>query len=72
MPLANDILQNNKRKGSKVVGEFWKVLSGALRDVIKSREEFGRNAALRLISTGEEKKVFGSWGQLLKEELVGR
>ncbi|XWS40555.1 hypothetical protein CRYUN_Cryun17cG0005500 [Craigia yunnanensis] len=70
--LANDILQNSRRKGSEFVGEFWKVLPGALRDVIESGDEFGRNAALRLISIWEERKVFGSRGQILKEELVGR
>ncbi|XWS43976.1 hypothetical protein CRYUN_Cryun15aG0005200 [Craigia yunnanensis] len=70
--LANDILQNSRRKGSEFVGEFWKVLPGALRDVIESEDEFGRNSALRLISIWEERKVFGSRGQLLKEELVGR
>ncbi|XVE67658.1 hypothetical protein DITRI_Ditri09bG0005700 [Diplodiscus trichospermus] len=69
--LANDILQNSRRKGSEFVGEFWKVLPDALRDVIGSGDEFGRNAALRLISIWEERKVFGSRGQILKEELVG-
>ena len=47
--LANDILQNSRRKGSEFVGEFWKVLPDALRDVIESGDEFGRNAALRLV-----------------------
>ncbi|XP_039066989.1 regulation of nuclear pre-mRNA domain-containing protein 1B-like isoform X2 [Hibiscus syriacus] len=69
--LANDILQNSRRKGSEFVGEFWKVLPDALRDVIESGDEFGRNAALRLISIWEERKVFGSRGQILKEELFG-
>ncbi|XP_021299053.1 UPF0400 protein C337.03 isoform X2 [Herrania umbratica] len=70
--LANDILQNSRRKGSEFVGEFWKVLPDALRDVIEIGDEFGRNAAFRLISIWEERKVFGSRGQILKEELVGR
>lgn len=70
--LANDILQNSRRKGSEFVGEFWKVLPDALRDVIQNGDEFGRNAALRLISIWEERKVFGSRGQILKEEFVGR
>lgn len=47
--LANDILQNSRRKGSEFVGEFWKVLPDALRDVIGNGDEFGRNAALRLV-----------------------
>ncbi|CAL5368619.1 unnamed protein product [Camellia sinensis] len=70
--LANDILQISRRKGSEFVGEFWKVLPEALREVIENGDEFGRNAALRLISIWEERKVFGSRGQILKEELVGR
>lgn len=47
--LANDILQNSRRKGSEFVGEFWKVLPDALRDVIENGDDFGRNAALRLV-----------------------
>ncbi|OIT36137.1 PREDICTED: regulation of nuclear pre-mRNA domain-containing protein 1B [Nicotiana attenuata] len=70
--LANDILQNSRRKGSEFVGEFWKVLPDALRDVIENGNEFGRNAALRLITIWEERKVFGSRGQLLKEEFAGK
>ncbi|KDP41804.1 hypothetical protein JCGZ_26822 [Jatropha curcas] len=70
--LANDILQNSRRKGAEFVGEFWKVLPDALRDVINSGDEVGRNAALRLIGIWEDRKVFGSRGQILKEELVGK
>lgn len=47
--LANDILQNSRRKGSEFVGEFWKVLPEALRDVIQNGDDFARNAALRLV-----------------------
>ncbi|KAL6325670.1 hypothetical protein AAG906_023515 [Vitis piasezkii] len=70
--LANDILQNSRRKGSEFVGEFWKVLPDALRDVMENGDEFGRNAVLRLIGIWEERKVFGSRGQILKEEFGGR
>ncbi|KAI3457804.1 hypothetical protein Pfo_014467 [Paulownia fortunei] len=70
--LANDILQNSRRKGAEFVAEFWKVLPDSLRDVIENGDEFGRNAALRLISIWEERKVFGSRGQILKEEFVKR
>ncbi|CAK9175146.1 unnamed protein product [Ilex paraguariensis] len=70
--LANDILQNSRRKGSEFVGEFWKVLPDTLRDAIENWDEFGRNAALRLIGIWEERKVFGSRGQILKKELVGK
>ncbi|XP_011097264.1 UPF0400 protein C337.03 isoform X1 [Sesamum indicum] len=70
--LANDIIQNSRRKGAEFVAEFWKVLPDCLRDVIENGDEFGRNAALRLISIWEERKVFGSRGQILKEEFVKR
>lgn len=70
--LANDILQNSRKKGSEFVGEFWKVLPDALRDVIDNGDEFGRNSALRLVTILDERKVFGSRGQVLKEELVKR
>ncbi|KAK9108549.1 hypothetical protein Syun_024560 [Stephania yunnanensis] len=70
--LANDILQNSRRKGSEFVAEFWKVLPDALSDVIENGDDFGRNAALRLIDIWEDRKVFGSRGKTLKEELTGR
>jgi len=47
--LANDILQNSRRKGMEFVGEFWKVLPHALNDVIENGDELGRKAALRLV-----------------------
>ncbi|XP_047310149.1 regulation of nuclear pre-mRNA domain-containing protein 1A-like [Impatiens glandulifera] len=70
--LANDILQNSRRKGLEFASEFRKVLPGALRDVMKNGDESGRNAVLRLIGIWEERKVFVSKGQSLKEELLGR
>jgi regulator of Ty1 transposition protein 103 len=70
--LANDILQNSRRKGAEFVGEFWKVLPDALRDIVESGDVSGKNAALRLIGIWEERKVFGSRGQILKEEFAGK
>ncbi|ESQ32784.1 hypothetical protein EUTSA_v10004010mg [Eutrema salsugineum] len=70
--LANDILQNSRRRGSEFVGEFWKVLPEALRDVIENGDEFGKKSARRLVNIWEERKVFGSRGQILKEELLGK
>ncbi|KAK6912942.1 CID domain [Dillenia turbinata] len=70
--LANDILQNSRRKGAEFVGEFWRVLPDALHDVINNGDDFGRNATLRLINIWEDRKVFGSRGQILKEEFAGR
>lgn len=70
--LANDILQNSRRKGMEFVGEFWRVLPNALNDVIDNGDEFGRKAALRLVDIWEERKVFSPRGQTLKEEFLGR
>ena len=49
--LANDILQNSRRKGSEFVNEFWKVLPAALRQVYDNGDESGKRAATRLVST---------------------
>ncbi|KAL9687440.1 hypothetical protein QQ045_031842 [Rhodiola kirilowii] len=70
--LANDILQNSRRKGSEFVGEFWKVLPNALRDVIEHGDEFSRNGAIRLVNIWDDRKVFGSQGQILKEGISER
>ncbi|XP_072970193.1 uncharacterized protein [Typha angustifolia] len=70
--LANDILQNSRRKGMEFITEFWRVLPDALSDVLKNGDEFGRNAVMRLVCIWEDRKVFGSRGQILKEEILGR
>ncbi|PKI44549.1 hypothetical protein CRG98_035049 [Punica granatum] len=41
--------QNSRRKGSDFVGEFWKVLPDALRDVMQNGDEFARTSAMRLV-----------------------
>ncbi|PIA50978.1 hypothetical protein AQUCO_01100059v1 [Aquilegia coerulea] len=70
--LANDILQNSRRKGSEFVAEFWKVLPDALNDMIENGDELGKNSALRLVDIWDQRKVFGSRGKLLKEGIAGR
>lgn len=69
--LANDILQNSRRKGSEFVNEFWKVLPSALKRVYAS-DESGKKSVIRLIDIWEERKVFGSRSQGLKEEITGK
>lgn len=49
--LANDILQNSRRKGSEFVNEFWKVLPTALKHVYENGDEHGKKVATRLVST---------------------
>ncbi|KAA8519020.1 hypothetical protein F0562_016206 [Nyssa sinensis] len=70
--LANDILQNSRRKGSEFVNEFWKVLPAALKHVYENGDENGKKAASRLVDIWEERKVFGSRGQNLKDEMLGK
>lgn len=47
--LANDILQNSKRKGNEFVTEFWKVLPAALKDLTQNGDERGKKAVTRLV-----------------------
>ncbi|XP_021743362.1 regulation of nuclear pre-mRNA domain-containing protein 1B-like [Chenopodium quinoa] len=68
--LANDILQNSRRKGNEFVNEFWKVLPAALKHVYDNGDESGKKAANRLVDIWEDRKVFGSRVQSLKEELA--
>lgn len=70
--LANDILQNSRRKGSEFVNEFWKVLPAALKLVYASGHDFEKKAASRLVDIWEDRKVFGSRGQTLKDEVLGK
>jgi regulator of Ty1 transposition protein 103 len=48
--LANDILQNSRRKGVEFIDEFWRVLPAALTDVLRKGGESGHNAVHRLVS----------------------
>ncbi|GMI65016.1 hypothetical protein HRI_000170900 [Hibiscus trionum] len=70
--LANDILQNSRRKGSEFVNEFWKVLPATLKRVYDDGDEYGKKAVTRLVDIWEERKVFGSRGQNLKDEMLGK
>ncbi|KAH8502856.1 hypothetical protein H0E87_014237, partial [Populus deltoides] len=69
--LANDILQNSKRKGNEFVKEFWKVLPAALKNVVEKGDDRGKKAVSRLVNIWEERKVFGSRARSLKEVILG-
>lgn len=69
--LANDILQNSKRTGTEFVGEFWKVLPAALKDVIENGDDHGKNVVSRLVVIWEERRVFGSRAQALRDLMLG-
>ncbi|KAF6147778.1 hypothetical protein GIB67_006751, partial [Kingdonia uniflora] len=49
--LANDIIQNSRRKGSEFVSEFWKVLPASLKDVYENSDEQGKKAVSRLVNS---------------------
>uniref|UniRef100_A0A1D1YW22 Regulation of nuclear pre-mRNA domain-containing protein 1B n=2 Tax=Anthurium amnicola TaxID=1678845 RepID=A0A1D1YW22_9ARAE len=70
--LANDILQNSRRKGSEFVNEYWKVLPGALKSVFENGDEHGKNVVIRLVDIWDERKVFGSRSKGLKDEMFGK
>ncbi|CAK9875587.1 unnamed protein product, partial [Sphagnum jensenii] len=70
--LANDILQNSRRKGLEFVNEFWTVLPALLQEVVDIGDEGVRSAAFRLVDIWEERKVFGSNVRNLREELLGK
>ncbi|KAL2900924.1 Regulation of nuclear pre-mRNA domain-containing protein 1A [Bienertia sinuspersici] len=69
--LANDILQNSRRKGSEFVNEFWKVLPAALKLVYDTGDESGKKAATRLAGSALWKSPAGSTaaGSKLKKQL---
>ncbi|KAL8151885.1 hypothetical protein V2J09_021693 [Rumex salicifolius] len=69
--LANDILQNSKRKGNEFVTEFWKVLPEAIKAVAESGDERGKSVITRLVNIWDERKVFGSRTHNLKDVMLG-
>ncbi|KAL3629789.1 hypothetical protein CASFOL_027011 [Castilleja foliolosa] len=70
--LSNDILQNSRRKGNEFVNEFWKVLPEALKGVYDGGNKDCIKAASRVVGIWEDRKVFGSRGQILKNEVLGK
>uniref|UniRef100_A0A0D9V9Q9 CID domain-containing protein n=1 Tax=Leersia perrieri TaxID=77586 RepID=A0A0D9V9Q9_9ORYZ len=70
--LANDIVQNSKKDSGRYVNEFWRVIPAALNDVFVNGDEFGRNVVQRLVDIWEERNIFGSHGQSLKEDYSRR
>lgn len=47
--LANDIIQNSRRKGNEFVAEFWKVLPAALKGVIEAGDDRAKSVVSRLV-----------------------
>ncbi|GFQ05185.1 regulation of nuclear pre-mRNA domain-containing protein 1b [Phtheirospermum japonicum] len=63
---------SSRRKGSEFVSEFWKVLPEALKGVYDGGNDNCKKVASRLVGIWEERKVFGSRGQNLKNEVLGK
>lgn len=72
MYLANDILQNSKRKGNEYVNEFWKILPSAVKSVSNSGDDYTMDIVRRLVDIWEQRKIFGSHSHLLKDELFAK
>ncbi|XP_074264190.1 uncharacterized protein LOC141586766 [Silene latifolia] len=68
--LANDIIQNSKKSGNEFVSEFLKVLPAALKHAYDNCAESGKKAATRLVNIWEERKIFGSRVQSLKDAIA--
>ncbi|TVU27165.1 hypothetical protein EJB05_29752 [Eragrostis curvula] len=69
--LSNDILQNSKRKGGEYVNEFWRVLPKSLKYLYENGEEEGKKVVTRLIGIWDERKVFGTRIESLKDDILG-
>ncbi|PUZ62814.1 hypothetical protein GQ55_3G016800 [Panicum hallii var. hallii] len=69
--LSNDILQNSKRKGGDFVNEFWRVLPRSLKHVYENGGEDGKKVVARLIGIWDERKVFGTRIESLKDDILG-
>ncbi|CAN8298967.1 unnamed protein product [Cochlearia groenlandica] len=69
--LANDILQNSKRKGNEFVQEFWNVLPTAVKDIVSQGDDHGKGVVSRLVKIWEDRRVFGSGSKNLSDSMFG-
>ncbi|XP_078429649.1 ENTH/VHS family protein isoform X2 [Wolffia australiana] len=69
--LANDIIQNSRRRGNEFVAEFWKVLPAALKEVAEVGDDRAKSVVSRLVNIWEERKVFGLKALNLKDSMLG-
>jgi regulator of Ty1 transposition protein 103 len=58
--LANDVLQNSRKKGPEFIAEFFKVLPRALRHYLSKSQGKAKERVERVIGVWEERRVFGS------------
>ncbi|KAG8089190.1 hypothetical protein GUJ93_ZPchr0011g26930 [Zizania palustris] len=69
--LSNDILQNSKREGGEFVNEFWRILPGLLKDMYDNGGDDVKKVVGRLIDIWDERKVFGTHIESIKEDILG-
>ena len=55
--LANDILQNSRKKGPEFVHEFYRTLPRAVRHMLKHGDEKVKRAINRLVDVWDERKA---------------
>ncbi|ESQ31355.1 hypothetical protein EUTSA_v10004419mg [Eutrema salsugineum] len=70
--LANDIIQNSTRQGNEFVQEFWKVLPGALKDLVSLGDDRRKGLVSRLVTIWEERRVFGSRSKRLRDVMLSK
>lgn len=70
--LANDIIQNGKRKGPEFRTEFSKVLPRAFQHISQEKDESFRKSVERVISVWEERKVFESDAIIRFKSMLGK
>ncbi|KAK9796638.1 hypothetical protein WJX73_006490 [Symbiochloris irregularis] len=58
MYLANDVLQNSRKKGPQYVQEFYRSLPKVIRHILKHGDASVHRAVTRLLNIWEERKVF--------------
>ena len=57
--LANDILQNSRKKGPEFVHEFYRTLPRAVKHLLKHGDDKVKRAVNRLVDIWDDRKVSG-------------
>lgn len=69
--LANDVLQNSRKKGAEYIAQFHRVLPRALRTAVSSGDPKLAKGAKRLVEIWEERHVLGSQSLEAVKDAVG-
>ncbi|XP_066307875.1 uncharacterized protein [Miscanthus floridulus] len=65
-------MQNSRKEGNGYITEFMRVIPAALNEVLTVRDDFGRNVPKRLIDIWEDRKIFDTQAQSLKDDFFRR